>query len=222
MRKIKICEGEYYHIYNRGVDKKDIFIDKRDYARFLFCVLFFQSPLSLVNPPSYINYFIGHSVFNISQKIKKQIISDKYVELVSFIFMPNHFHLIVKEKVAGGISQYMQRIQNSFTKYFNTKYKKNGHLFQGPYQIVYIEDDEQLLYLSSYIHRNCRVLNGWKNKEEKYPWSSYSDFLGPNRFGGLLEPEIIMSEFNNAGDYKIEVQNSGAKEIIEDLLIDNW
>ena len=220
MRLIKICEGEYYHIYNRGVDKKDTFLDKRDYARFLFCVLFFQSPVTINNVSYHIGNFIKHSVFDNSERTRQEIIKSKYIELVSFMLMPNHFHLIVKEKVEGGISQYMQRIQNSYTKYFNTKYKKSGHLFQGPYQIVHIETDEQLIYLSSYIHRNCRVLKGWKNKEERYPWSSYADFLGFNRFEGLLHPEIITSELNNPKEYKDIVEDSGAKDLDQELLIE--
>ena len=82
------------------------------------------------------------------------MITSRYVELVSFAFIPNHFHLIVHEKKENGISQYMQRILNAYTKYFNAKYKKTGHLFQGPFKAVHTESNEQLLHLSAYIHRN--------------------------------------------------------------------
>src|SRR3989344_9566821 len=87
--------------------------------------------------------------------------------------MPNHFHLIVRGLEIGGIARYMQRVLCAYTKYFNTKYEKTGHLSQGPYKAVHIEDDRQLLYLSSYIHKNPKELNGWKNREQFYPWSSY-------------------------------------------------
>lgn len=154
-------------------------------------------------------------MFNISK-----ILKDKFVELVSFTFMPNHFHFVVHELKEGGISKYMQRMQDSHTKYFNTKYGKSGHLFQGAFQSVHIKDNRQLLHLSAYIHRNSRELKQWKNKEHQFFWSSYQDYVRENRWGELLKPEIIIGQFSSTNEYKEFVETSGTKLLLnEDHLI---
>jgi putative transposase len=143
-------------------------------------------------------------------KIKK-IVNTRYVELVVFALMQNHFHLIVHEFQEGGISQYMQRALNSYTKYFNTKYGKSGHLFQGPYQIIHIKNNEQLLHLSAYAHRNPREIAQWNNKEHLFPWSSYQDYIKENRWGELLKHQIITEQFSSPEDYRNFVETSGTK-----------
>ncbi|MCR4284258.1 MAG: transposase [Parcubacteria group bacterium] len=211
MRKIQISVGEYYHLYNRGNDKQLIFLDSADKARFLFLILYFQSNITFDKPGRQVSYFIKNKTFNLSQKITKQIQDERMVELINFTFMPNHFHLTMREVKEGGISYYMQRVLNSYTKYFNAKYKKSGHLFQGPYQVVHVEDNEQLLHLSAYIHRNAREIKKYKNKEDQYPWSSFHDYINENRWGGLLETTIIFNQFSNHKQYKDFVDTSGTK-----------
>lgn len=214
MRNIKIAPGEYYHIFNRGVNKQLIFHETTDWARFLFLILHFQSPVIFQNIGRPTKEFVKHSVFNINSD---EIIKKRYVELTAFCLMPNHFHLIVKEVEEGGISQYMQRVLNSYTKYFNTKYKKSGHLFQGPYKAVHVENNEQLLYLSAYIHRNPREFTNWSGKEDKYQWSSYQDLVKQNRFEKLINSDIITDQFKNKNDYNNFVKTSGAKILKQDL-----
>jgi putative transposase len=211
MRKTRITTGEYYHIYNRGNDKQDIFLEERDWIRFLFLILYFQSPVIFYNISRPVSSFVRHRVFNISTDEIEKIIKSRNVELVGFALMPNHFHLIVHEFKEGGISQYMQRVLNAYTKYFNAKYKKTGHLFQGPFHSIHIEDNEQLLHLSAYIHRNPREIKQWKNKEHQYPWSSYQDLIAQNRWGNLLNHKIITGQFSNPKEYEDFVETSGAK-----------
>src|SRR3989344_7109843 len=127
MRKIRFAPGEYYHIYNRGNNKQKIFNDTRDWVRFLFAILHFQSPSPIHNISKSITHYIKHSVFNISDETIHKIATNRFVELVSFSLMPNHFHLSLCETKNNGVSQYMQRIQNAYTKYFNIKYRKTGH-----------------------------------------------------------------------------------------------
>jgi putative transposase len=218
MRKIKITPNEYYHVFNRGNNKQDIFLDERDWARFLFLLLYMQSPVTLFNISSIITNFIKHRVFNSSQKIKDKIIENRMVELIAFALMPNHFHIIIKEMKEGGISRYMQRVLNAYTKYFNIKYKKTGHLFQGPFKIVHIEDNKQLLHLSAYIHRNPREIKRWKNKEYEFSWSSFQDYLKENRWGDLLAHQIILEQFSNTKEYREFVDTSGTKILEEDHL----
>ncbi len=218
-RNSRPASGEYYHVYNRGVLKRDLFLDTRDYARFLFLLLFHQSStITFSNLGREVSYFVRHQMFNISSQNTKKINETKKVHLVAFTLMPNHFHLLLQEQSGAGIPKYLQRLGNAYTKYFNTKYKQNGHLFQGRYQLVHVGDNEQLLYTSAYLHRNCTELKGWRGREHIYPWSSYTDFIGNNRWTGLLKPEIVLEQFSNGKDYQRWVDTSGAKNENEELL----
>lgn len=217
MRNIKIAPGEYYHVFNRGMSKQTIFHDNSDRVRFLFLILYFQSPIVLQNIGRSIKSFVQHRVFNIYQEVLQKIIKGKFVELTSFCLMPNHFHLIVKEVEENGMARYMQRVLNSYTKYYNTKYNKSGHLFQGPYKAVHVKDNNQLLHLSSYVHRNPRELKEWFNKENSYEWSSYMDFINTNRFEKLLVFEIIQEQFKDTNEYDQFVKTSTAKLLKEEL-----
>lgn len=223
MRKTIFAPGEYYHIFNRGNNKQAIFLDTRDWVRFLFSILYFQSDTPIYNIGSYISYFIKHSVFNISEKILNQILANRGIELINFSLMPNHFHATVKELKEKGISNYMQRSLNSYTKYFNTKYEISGHLFQGPFKAVHINSDEQLLYLSAYIHRNPREIKQWKNNEHKFPWSTYQDYTIKNRWGAFLEQNIITEQLSFGKEYQNFVESSTAKlfenELDKELLM---
>lgn len=209
MRKLKFFPGEFYHIYNRGVNKQRIFVHHTDYWRFLISLLLFQAPVYVPK----LSRTVQHSVLDISDKLKKEVIAKREVELVQFTLMPNHFHTLLYEYKEGGISRYMQRVLNSYTKYFNRKYERNGHLFQGPFQAVYMETNEQLLYLSAYIHRNPHELVNWRDKEHLYPWSSYQDYLGDNRWSDLLVAHRILQQFSSASEYRKHVSESGAKEL---------
>jgi putative transposase len=225
MRKITITPGEYYHLYNRGNDKQNIFREDIDRVRFLFLILALQSPSAHFpqigrNVSNFYKEFVKsvkHRVFDIAD------LKDRHVSLSCFALMPNHFHLLVYEKSNNGISYYMQRVLNAYTKYFNTKYEKSGHLFQGPYQIVHVNTNEQLLHLSAYIHLNPRDLKNYHNKEHVFPWSSYQDYGSNNRWGHFLETEIIRSQFKSKEEYYAFVKSSGAKNhplLNENILLD--
>lgn len=219
MRKTLFVPGEFYHIYNRGNDKKNIFLREADYARFLFLILFFQAKVPLWNISRYVQHYVKHRVFNINTDIMQRITEGRHIDLVSFTFMPNHFHLLLYERNERGISAYMQRVLDAYTKYFNAKHEKSGHLFQGPFHAVHIETNEQLLYTSAYIHRNQRSLSQWTNKEHLYPWSSYGDYGGENRWDTLLASHRILEQFSTPADYRQFVEESGAKETETELPI---
>ena len=217
MRNIRIAPGEYYHVFNRGVNKQLIFHDHTDRIRFLFIVLYFQSPVILQNISRSVQPFIKHSVFNLDKETEQEIIKSRFIELASFCLMPNHFHFIIKEVEENGIARYMQRVLNSYTKYYNTRYNKSGHLFQGPYKATHVGSNEQLLHLSSYVHRNPRELKEWFNKESNYQWSSYQDFVNKNRFEQLLVFDIISEQFKSKKEYNKFVKSSGTKLTEEEL-----
>ncbi len=212
-RKVQFAPGEHYHLYGRGVAKQKLFLDTRDYVRFLFLILYFQSPKPIYNTSTIVSSFIKHNRFNVTKETIEKIIKNRIVALVSFTPMPNHFHLIVEETEEGGISTYMQKVLVAYANYFNAKYKKSGHVFQGPFQAVHIKDNRQLLYTSAYIHRNSRELRKWKNKEVSYPWSSYQDCVKENRWGKLLKTDLLVGQFKNGKEYDKYVKTSGAKEV---------
>ena len=223
MRKITFAPNEYYHLFNRGVHKHPIFHDQADRIRFLFLILHFQSPLTF-NNLSYDLKNFSKTLHQTQTKEHRVSFSKKYTDkiayiaknkilgLLAFAFMPNHFHIIVRELTAGGISRYMQRVLDGYTKYFNTKYQQSGHLFQGPFRAVHIESNSQLLYASAYLHCNCRELAGWQKREVNYPWSSYQDYVQENRWPKLLSSRLITKQFRNGQAYKKWVATSGAKE----------
>ena len=212
MRKITISPDEHYHVYNRGNNKQEIFKDDRDRTRFLFSLLGLQSELALKNMSRLAANFVRTGTLNLEAKNIAEIAKKRYVDLVSFSLMPNHFHLILFERDEGGIAHYMQRVLNSYTKYFNTRHEKHGHLFGGPYGAVHIEDNEQLLHASAYVHRNCHTLAKWTGRSSKYPWSSYQDFVAQNRWGELLVRTPILEQFATEAEYNNWVETSGAKD----------
>lgn len=208
--------GEYYHLYTRGVGKKDIFLDTRDYTRFLFCILYFQYDENFYNVSNAVTRFLNTGSFS-SPKIATPREGMRDAEIIAFALMPNHIHIIAREIKEGGIARLMKRALGGYAKYFNAKYKTSGHVFQGAYNAVHIEDNDQLLYVSAYIHRNPRELRGWKNREEKYPWSSFSDYITTNRWENLLKTDIILEQFNKKSDYKTFVNESLAKSSPKEL-----
>lgn len=212
-RRKNISIGEYYHIYNRENSKQNLFLEERDWIRFLFLILYLQSPISFNNSGRPVSYFVGHQKFNIKDN---DVIKNRYVELINFCLMPNHFHITAHEVKEGGISKYLQRVQIAYTKYLNTKYGKSGHLFQGAFQSVHIKNNEQLLHLSAYIHRNPREIKEWKNKEHQYPWSSYQDYIKENRWGELIKREIISDQFSDKKEYQDFIETSGAKLLLDE------
>ena len=184
----------------------------RDWVRFLFLVLYFQSPVSFDNLSYPVSYFVKHRVFNINNQIVEKMIASRYVELVSFAFIPNHFHLIVHEKKENGISQYMQRILNAYTKYFNAKYKK---------QDIFSKDLSRLstqkatnnsfifLHIFTAIPERLRV---GKIASIFTLFQAikiiFKKIVGIN----FLKNQIIMDQFSSGEDYKKFTDTSGTKK----------
>ncbi|MEK7613251.1 MAG: transposase [Patescibacteria group bacterium] len=219
MRFLKTSPGEYYHIYNRGAFKQNLFKDSRDYARFLFYILYGQSPVLFNHVTRLVKTFNASEGFAVPPAETNDVIQNRGVELTAFCVMPNHYHLVVKEIQEGGIAYYLQRIGTGYTKYFNTKYETSGRIFESAYKARHVGDNNYLLYLSTYIHRNPRELKQWKDKEFHYPWSSLQDFTEGNRWGGLLMSDIIADQFDTTSNsnYKDFVKTSTAKILKKEL-----
>jgi REP element-mobilizing transposase RayT len=138
-RNHKFAPGEYYHCYNRGTDKRTVFEDTQDYSYFLKSLKAYNSTL----------------VLGKLRLLDEMSPSDtKIVEIVSFCLLPNHFHLLLKEEVENGISNFMQRVGVGYTMYFNEKNKRSGGLFQGTYKSKHLESDQDFQQVLSYVTYN--------------------------------------------------------------------
>ena len=206
MRSINIAPDEVYHIYNRGNQKQTLFYTERDYIRMLFLMLMFQSPKRFRNIKRRVNYFEDGNDFKIDAD---KVIKNRFVELINFCIMPNHFHLTVNNLAKDGVPKYLHRIQNAYGRYFNTKRDKTGHVFQGTYKAKHISSDRQLRHLSAYVHKNPKEMGA---TYANYYWSSYQDYVDENRWGGLLTTNIILKGFDGKDDYRDFVDNSPAKD----------
>ena len=192
MRKIQFSNNQYYHIYNRGVDKRDIFIDERDCQKFL-------RNLKDFNNKSY--YEQRARVIEEKKELSSFLEGfERVVEVVTYSLAPNHFHLILKQLTENGISNFMHKTGTSFTNYFNKKYDRSGSLFQGTYKAIHIGSDEYLLWLSAYVNGNIEIHN--IEKAEFYNWSSYRDFLCGEKSEILGDINIILSQFESADKYR--------------------
>jgi putative transposase len=174
---IKIyVENGYYHIYNRGVEKRIIFEDDQDYKVFLKYIREILSPVD-----------IGQS--SDTEKILLKNYSTE-IDLVAYCLMPNHFHFLIKQKSKFSIEGFMRALMTRYSMYFNKRYDRVGSLFQGRYKAVLIKDEPYLLHLSRYIHLNPAEYTN--NLESAY--SSYADYLG-RRNTPWVKPNDILSLF---------------------------
>lgn len=197
-RKIPLATGEFYHIFNRGITHQPVFLDKRDYERANLTLFYYR----FNKPPSKLSRFQSLSIQEKEENMKLLMKSgDVIIKIISYVLMPNHFHLLLQQTKDKGISTFISKFTNSYTKYFNTKNKRRGDLFQGVFKAVRIETDEQLLHLSRYIHLNPLVSFVVKeNSFLTYPWSSFLDYLSSK--SSFIWTEPVLSKFRSPGEYK--------------------
>jgi len=177
-----LAVGEVYHVFSRGVEKRDIFLDDGDRKRF---VALLAHCLSVGPSKSY-------SVYGKGLRQKKVKTGEGLVDIVAYCLMSNHFHLLLHENIEGGISLFMKRVLTSYGKYFNVRYDRSGSLFLHPFKAVLVEQDEQLLHVSRYIH-----LNPWQAKMIDdplgYSWSSIVHYVGRGSDIPPVHKELIRS-----------------------------
>ncbi len=195
MRKHPFVVGEHYHVYNRGTDKRNIFVDEKDLFRFWESLFDFNQ----TEP-------IG-SMFEFSFKKKSREIGKKKKPLVQFIaycINPNHFHFLITPIQERGIEKFMQRLGNGYTKYFNNRHKRNGVLFQGKFKSKLIDSNKYLLHLSAYINGNDKL----GHPMSKLSKSSLKEFLNTATDRKLCNTEIILEQFKNRKEYEDFVNSS--------------
>jgi len=154
MRKESLSNGEYYHIYNRGVDRRDVFVDEVDYRRFLTSLREFNRPDSI---GSLYELSLHETIEGSPTSMEVGLPSSVLVDIVAYCLNPNHYHLIVRQESEKGIERFMQKVGTGYTKYFNRRYERSGPLFGGKFKSVYVDSNEYLLHLSVYVNRNHRI-----------------------------------------------------------------
>ena len=148
MRKNPLVNNQYYHIYNRGVDKRDIFMNKKDLDRFILSIKQFNK----IYPAGSIRDSVRDKL--VSKYLKRHGKEDALVSIVCYCFNPNHFHFILKQEAEGGVSEFLKRLLGGYTKYFNLTHKRSGALFQGRFKSRLIDSDQYFLKIFPYVNIN--------------------------------------------------------------------
>lgn len=183
-------ENGYYHAYNRGVEKRDIFLDRQDYSVFLHLLKYYLSPLDK-NPEHPLKTVRNYSFVRPLPLANLE----KELDLLAFCLMPNHFHFLLKQNTKDGMTKLLRRISTTYSMYFNKRYNRVGTLFQGKYKAALITDDSYLLHLSRYIHLNPLQI---RSDLIEYQYSSYPYYLEEKK-AEWLKPDFIL-KFFDTGD----------------------
>jgi len=207
-RKFVFSEGEFYHVYNRGVDKRTIFQNDSDYRHFVrsLYLLNNKNPIVIRDVSRGLPY---GELFKLDK-------GENLADVGAYCLMPNHFHLLLKEKESGGISNFLLKMLTSYSSSFNKKYGRTGSLFEGPFGAEHLDSDNYLKYMHAYIHLNPVKLidHDWKEKGiinmaktkdflYNYKYSSYSDYLGINRAEGrILNREAFPEYFFDKKEFE--------------------
>lgn len=202
IRKTSLVNGKYYHVFNKTIDQKKSFVSRQDYQRAVTALLFYSfkqnnhdlSKFMRLTSKSQIEFINNHHSSTVSS-------------VIAFCLMPNHFHILLKQIIKGGISYHLKEFQNSYTRFLNIKQKRSGPLFLTQFKAVKIETENQFLHVSRYIHLNPFSSNIVKSKQKllSYPWSSLPHYLSKKTtlLQSVIDKSDTMSYFqNNPEKYK--------------------
>ncbi|MBL7045938.1 MAG: transposase [Parcubacteria group bacterium] len=206
---------DFYHLLNRGVDKRKIFLDKSDYFRFVHDLFEFNN-VANVDPNTGRDY---KQLMDVGRPSIERRSRKLLVKIHCFCLMPNHYHLLVSPVVENGVSLFMKKLNGGYAKYFNEKYDRSGALFQGKYKSVPIVSDAHFLYIPYYIHFNPLDLHMPEWREGKirnikkaleylmsYRWSSHIDYSGGSNFRSVTQRDFFLDFFGGEPKYIKEVE----------------
>ena len=191
-------ENGYYHIYNRGVEKRKIFLDQQDYSVFLSYLKEYLLP----KDEKGLYEKLGEVALSSRErdKIIKTLRLNNFADeitLLAYCLMPNHFHFFVKQKSSGSIDKFINSLGTRYTMYFNKKYDRVGSLYQGVYKAVQITGEAQFIYLSKYIHKQALSSSRLQGEALEAQPSSYKDYLG-EKSALWVFPQEVLSYFSKA------------------------
>ncbi|MFA5022950.1 MAG: transposase [Candidatus Paceibacterota bacterium] len=206
-RKFIFSIDEFYHVYNRGIEKRKIFVKPADYERFIKLLYLCNGTEPIVT--KLVQGLPPDDLFSLK-------VGNKIVDIGAYCLMPNHFHLLLKERVENGISIFMLKLLTGYSMYFNKKYKRTGQLFEGTFKANHLGDDNYLKYMYAYIHLNPIKLidSKWKergiNNAKKaksylliYKYSSYLDYITAGRAEGrILNKRAFPEYFSGKKEFK--------------------
>jgi len=189
-------ENSYYHLYNRGVDKRALFQNEHDYHTFLYYLKLYLAPPESLQFGAQVGPVQEAPVQARRIKINlEQVNLHHQIKLLAYCLMPNHFHLLVYQKTRAAITQFMRRLSTAYSMTFNKRYQRTGGLFESNYRAVLVETEEQLIYLSKYIHRNPIKLTPVPSQPPErflsYPYSSLHQYLGSHSINWLYPKKIL-------------------------------
>lgn len=217
MQKPKFVENQIYHLYNRGVEKRRVFLEDKDYLRFIHDLFEFND----VEPTLNLNYHFDRNSKSIGvelpyiRKPRKLL-----VEILAFCLMPNHYHLLVRQLVDNGIVKFMQKLGTGYTNYFNEKNERVGSLFQGRFKAVLIKEEKHFIHLPYYINvvnplelmesrfKDGKIKNLKKALKflETFRWSSHLDYAGKKNFPSVTQRDFLLEIFGGPKNYEKTIE----------------
>ncbi|MFA6524458.1 MAG: transposase [Candidatus Paceibacterota bacterium] len=211
-RKENFIQGELYHIYNRGVEKRIIFQGVSDYKRFL-ALLYIANSENTVQLRN--DFLKTNSLDEIFEKDRgKQLVA-----IGAYCLMPNHFHLLLTPLIDGGISKFMLKLQTGYSMYFNKKNDRVGALFQGIFKSQHISDDIYLKYIYAYIHLNPAKLknSNWKTQSKSF-LNQLKNFIAEYSYSSLKEYILNKFKIINPKPFPVDKKDiSNYNSIVDDF-----
>jgi len=212
MKPRKFSNDSVWHIYNRGVERRDVFLHTADYLRFVVNLYEFNDSAPALN----VGYHLIASPIEVRLQYPRK---EQLVDILAFCLMPNHYHLMVQQRVENGITIFMRKLGTGYTNYFNTKYERVGPLFQGTFKSVMLEREAHFIHLPHYIHlnpldfKNPEWRNGAVKDPEKvltslasYRWSSLPDYLNASNFPTVTNREFLTKCIGEPNDFRSAMQ----------------
>jgi putative transposase len=202
-KKPTFITGEIYHVYNRGVEKRAVFSETSDYLRMVDDIYKLNDKNNVINP----HYCQKRNPARLEESVEREIL----VEMLAFVLMPNHYHLVLRQVEENGIVKFMQKLGTGYTNYFNKKNERVGPLFQGSFKATRVATDDYLQNLLGYVHTNPVTLaHNYRSSTsiiimdflEKYRWSSFLDYVGIENFPAVTSRDFVFEVMGGAGGIK--------------------
>ena len=188
-----LSTGEFYHVYNRSLSRKDVFHSPTDFEIFLLGTEYY---LQCRPPMKFSNYREAYNLTSV------QFDEDKLADILAFVLMPNHYHFLLKQNVEGGIATFMQRLMSSYVHYYNRKYRKVGPLCNGAFKSKHLDSRDLVLHESRYIHINPTTSRLVK-KPTDYPYSSLKEYFDEDSEEfPWVNTEVILNEVQGRKNYR--------------------
>lgn len=216
---------EFYHVLNRGVDKRTIFSTSADHARFVHDLYEFNDEKPA--PDAY-----RRPMWDFVSPTSDT--RERLVDIHGWCLMKNHYHLLLSERREGGITKFIRKLNIGYSKYYNEIHKRSGTLFQGRTKKVHIERDAHFLHILHYIHLNpldfLKGSEGWRGGRvgtaaaalahlREYRWSSFKDYCGDANFPSILRKDVFEEMYGGVSKRGIalleEMDAAAIAELVE-------